>query len=82
MADCKDCKFASWQRTTTGRLHPSGDGRCTWQGWTEWKMAAAFYYIGCRDMRSVPTPDGGHINRKTPIKASECQVFQPAEAQP
>ena len=83
MADCTNCKFASWQRTAKGTLHPSGEGRCTWQGWTKWKLPAAFYYTSNRDMRSVPTPRGGQINRRTPIKASECQLFQPAkEVQP
>jgi len=28
---CLDCKFADWNRTANGRLHPSGDGRCSWK---------------------------------------------------
>lgn len=27
---CMDCKFAAWNRTQAGRLHPNGTGRCTW----------------------------------------------------
>jgi hypothetical protein len=26
---CESCRFAEWQRTTNGRRHPSGDGKCT-----------------------------------------------------
>lgn len=27
---CKDCRFADWETTKTGRLSPTGKGRCTW----------------------------------------------------
>jgi hypothetical protein len=27
---CESCRFAEWRRTTNGRRHPSGDGKCTW----------------------------------------------------
>lgn len=26
---CESCRFADWQRTTNGRRHPSGNGKCT-----------------------------------------------------
>jgi len=77
MSDCNDCKFAEWQRTAKGRLHPSGNGKCTWKGWKEWKMPASFYYPSQANMRSVAAPDGGYINRKTPHSASECSLFEP-----
>lgn len=28
---CLNCKHASWKKTLNGRLHPSGDGLCTFQ---------------------------------------------------
>lgn len=28
---CKNCKFAEWDRTATGRLSPTGRGCCTWE---------------------------------------------------
>lgn len=57
MKYCTDCKHAEWQRTTSGRLHRSGDGQCKYP----WKMPAlpaAFYWI------SSGGPSGGLVNRK------------------
>ena len=31
MKNCTDCKYADWQRTAAGKLHPSGDGECTYE---------------------------------------------------
>jgi len=31
MKTCNECKYADWNRTTSGRLHPSGDGFCTYK---------------------------------------------------
>ena len=31
MKTCKGCKYAEWVRTANGRLHPSGDGKCTFK---------------------------------------------------
>lgn len=28
---CFGCKYAEWQRTKTGALHPNKQGRCTWK---------------------------------------------------
>ena len=30
MTICLDCKFAQWDRTQSGRLHPNGEGKCLW----------------------------------------------------
>lgn len=27
---CVGCRYASWDKTTTGRRHPDGGGQCTW----------------------------------------------------
>lgn len=31
MKNCTGCKYAEWQRTKSGNLHPSGDGECTYE---------------------------------------------------
>jgi hypothetical protein len=31
MKNCTDCKYAEWRRTKSGALHPSGDGKCTFE---------------------------------------------------
>jgi hypothetical protein len=28
---CDTCRFAEWQKTANGRLHPGKQGKCTWQ---------------------------------------------------
>jgi hypothetical protein len=69
--DCTTCQLARWQRTKTGRLHPSGDGSCSWKGWKEWKIPKAFDYMG---HRRIPLPSGGYINRRTPC--TDCPLYQ------
>lgn len=57
MKTCLDCKFADWRRNADGKLHRSGDGKCTYKV----KMPVlpqAFYYI------SNPHISGGIISRK------------------
>ena len=34
MKTCNGCKYAEWKLTGIGHLHPSGDGKCTY----EWKL--------------------------------------------
>ena len=76
MSDCTRCTFAEWKRTSSGRLHPSGDGRCTWNECANWRIPAAFYYADETDKRVAPAPCGGYINRRTPESASECACFR------
>jgi len=67
MKNCTDCKHANWKRTATGRLHPSGAGRCMFP----WKMPplpGAFYWL------SGQTPCGGHIDRKRELK-DHCAYY-------
>ena len=57
MKNCKGCKYADWQRTAAGKLHPSGDGRCKYP----WKMPllpASMYWLGSA------RPSGGRISRR------------------
>ena len=69
--DCRSCRFASWQRTKAGRLHPSQAGRCTWEGWKAWAIPSAFHFLWRN--RDTPTrPDGGYITRSAPHAACPC----------
>ena len=67
---CLECKFANWQRTSAGRLHPSGDGRCT-REYPPVRLPISMYFIGS----SAPRPSGGYINRKDEWR--QCPQFQP-----
>jgi hypothetical protein len=58
MKNCTDCKYALWNRTAAGKLHPSGDGDCRYP-WKLPALPAAMHWIG-----SPPKPWGGSINRK------------------
>ena len=70
--DCTTCQHADWQRTKTGRLHPSGTGECLWDDWKEWKLPKAFWYISSK--QNV-RPGGGYINRRNPF--TDCPFYQP-----
>lgn len=59
MNNCKHCKYADWQVTKVGALHPSGDGRCTFK-YEVPQLPASMCWIG----RNPPAPSGGHINRR------------------
>ncbi len=68
MLNCLSCKFAVWERTLAGQLHPSGEGKCTWR-MPGILLPKAFYYIG----KESPKPMGGHINRNEQTK--ECDAW-------
>jgi hypothetical protein len=68
---CNGCKYAEWNKTAAGRLHPSGDGKCGYP----YKIPPApmaFYFIG-----GTPVPCGGFINRKRELK-DHCAYWCPA----
>lgn len=68
MKNCTDCKHAQWDRTMSGRLHPSGAGRCGY----EYKLPplpAARRWIGGEPMAS-----SGYINRREERK-DHCPYF-------
>lgn len=70
MKTCIGCKYASWRRTANGRLHPSGDGECTY----EVKMPVlpvSRCFIG-----GPPEPHGGFIDRKREHK-DHCECYVP-----
>lgn len=62
---CDGCKFADWKRTSAGRLHPDGTGKCTRLSAhpLDTRLPSAFYWL------SEPKPSGGHIERGAPLPA-------------
>lgn len=68
---CLECKHADWQRTASGKLHPSGDGRCRWE-YPEISLPVSMYFVS---FGKGPSPSGGHINRRHEWR--DCPQFQP-----
>jgi len=68
MKNCTDCKYADWQRTAAGKLHPSGNGRCA-HPWQIPPLPAAFYFL------TRPIPTGGSINRREEFK-EHCPCYE------
>lgn len=58
MKNCTDCKWAKWQRTKAGKLHPSGQGECT-KNFIPPVLPAAFFWSSF-----INAPCGGLINRR------------------
>lgn len=75
---CEGCKFANWERTSNGRLHPSGMGKCEWQ--KTFRVAGS--YTG-----SIGHAYGGPLvawgsticRKKGDEFPDRCDVFQRAE---
>ncbi len=59
MKTCLGCKYAEWKKNKDGRLHPSGDGKCTYS-YIVPEPPKAFYFFS----NYIPRPCGGHINRR------------------
>lgn len=68
MTDCTYCIHAKWDRTETGRLHPSGDGRCTYMVVIH-QLPVSMYWIG-----PAPSPSGGWISRHKTF-SDDCLYF-------
>ena len=73
---CCVCKYANWDRTKAGRLHPSGDGFCQWK-MPEIKLPIAFYFF-TPNRNTVPDPHGGHISRNSEF--DDCPAFEQSPA--
>ena len=67
MKDCTYCKWAKWERTAAGKLHPSGEGMCGHEIIVR-PLPAAFYWL------HKPIPLGGYINRKRELK-THCTYY-------
>ena len=69
MKNCTDCKWALWDTTAAGRLHPGGDGRCKYP-YNVPALPQAFHWM----YHGTPEPLGGHINRRTDLK-DHCTYY-------
>lgn len=69
MKSCVHCAHAVWEKTKSGKLHPSGDGRCSYP-YSVPALPQSMYWIG----RTAPAPSGGHINRREELK-DHCPYF-------
>ena len=63
MKFCLGGKHADWDKTSKGRLHPSGDGYCRYP-YKIPPLPASRYWMG----KNAPEPSGGFINRKEVLK--------------
>ena len=71
MKSCKGCKYADWERTKAGRLHPTGGGTCIFYV----KMPAlpnSMYWL----LGAGPSFYGGSINRYQEFK-TDCPCWMP-----
>lgn len=66
---CVGCRFADWVRTSNGRLHPSGLGKCTWS--KTFRIAPT----SANNLKTSVDFKGGCIDRKDD-GFKECPVFQ------
>lgn len=67
---CKDCKFADWDRTKAGRMHPSGLGRCTYT-WVAPPLPKVMYFT------TKPHPVGGLLDREDMTDPKPCPCHEP-----
>lgn len=67
MKNCTNCTYADWKKTAAGKLHPSGDGRCT-KVVNIPKLPAAFYFSNKLFIC------GGMINRRQELR-DDCVYF-------
>ena len=70
MKTCIGCKCADWYRTKAGKLHPSGEGRCTYP-WAMPPLPQSMHWVG-RD--GSPVPYGGYISRRE-VSADDCVYY-------
>ena len=67
---CDKCKWANWNRTKNGRLHPDKGGRCTKEIVIP-AIPEAFYWIN-----NMPTkPYGGYIERGRDLQ-NNCVYYE------
>ena len=67
MKNCTKCKYAEWEKTKTGRLHPSGEGKCTYPYFFG-KLPASMCWINCH-------VSGGNINRRIDLE-EDCVYYE------
>jgi hypothetical protein len=69
MKKCTNCKYAEWEKTSAGKLHPSGNGKCKYPLRIP-ALPQSMYWIG----KSSPVPCGGYISRKKELN-DHCVYF-------
>lgn len=65
---CNDCKYAKWEKTKSGKLHPSGDGRCEYP-WQLSKLPLSKIFV------ASPIISGGNINRNKSLVGT-CVYYE------
>lgn len=70
MESCLNCKHAAWEKTKDGRLHPRGDGLCTFQLVIP-SIPKACYFLFGRE----PVLGGRWINRNEKVY-SDCPCWE------
>ena len=70
MLNCVGCKHAEWDRAKTGRLSPTGYGKCKYPYKTP-KLPASMHWTWWNG----PEPSGGLINRKEEFK-EDCVYYE------
>ena len=75
MKTCDDCKYAEWERTAVGRLHPSKNGKCGWSVSIP-RLPEAFAWVGGDPIRMLC---GGQIKRGREHK-DHCAYWARKEA--
>lgn len=79
---CLKCDHANWLRTNSGRLHPSGQGKCTWQRTIQTPAAGLSRGVfGFADRGDPLTLEGSNLWRNDDIH-TKCPTFQPKEKEP
>ena len=68
MKNCMGCKYAEWDKTKIGKLHPSGNGKCKYPYQIP-DLPNSMYWIG------TPNPLGGFIERKREYD-KHCLYYQ------
>lgn len=77
---CVGCIYAEWDRTASGSLHRSGDGRCRYlkENQMDYRLPAAFFW----PFLTPPVPYGGRINRRAKDGVDKGCAFKSEEATP
>ena len=77
---CNGCRFANWDKTASGKLHPSGYGRCAYTA--DYAVPASHNGSWTQGRNGMFEVRGGGIHRTDTVGStwlSACAVREPAE---